>query len=98
MFENATYTAGRTVLEPGDVLVMYSDGITEAEDAFDRPFDEAGVQTVVDGQGWASAKELGWAMFAAVETHSQERRLLDDLTVLALRRCRHCRIQTVAAV
>jgi len=98
MFENATYTTGATTLEPGDVLVMYSDGITEAEDTFEQPFDEAGVQTVVDGQGWASAKELGWALFEAVETHSRERRLLDDLTVLALRRLPPLPIQTVAAV
>jgi len=86
MFENATYSAGRVDLEPGDVLVMYSDGITEAEDAFERPFDEAGVQGVVDSPDWASAKELGWALFAAVESHRQERRLLDDLTVLVARR------------
>jgi len=98
MFESAAYTTGATVLEPGDVLVMYSDGITEAEDTFDQPFDEAGVQTVVDSQGWASAKELGWALFEAVETHSRERRLLDDLTVLALRRLPPLPIQTVAAV
>ena len=98
MFENATYTTGATMLEPGDVLVMYSDGITEAEDTFYQPFDEAGVQTVVDGQGWASAKELGWALFEAVETHSRERRLLDDLTVLALRRLPPLPMQTVATV
>jgi len=98
MFENATYMTGATNLEPGDVLVMYSDGITEAEDTFDQPFDEAGVQTVVDGQGWASAKELGWALFEAVETHSRERRLLDDLTVLALRRLPPLPMQTVATV
>jgi phosphoserine phosphatase RsbU/P len=98
MFENATYMTGATILEPGDVLVMYSDGITEAEDTFDQPFDEAGVQTVVDGQGWASAKELGWALFEAVETHSRERRLLDDLTVLALRRLPPLPMQTVATV
>jgi serine phosphatase RsbU (regulator of sigma subunit) len=98
MFENATYSTGATILEPGDVLVMYSDGITEAEDTFDQPFDEAGVQTVVDGQGWGSAKELGWALFEAVETHSRERRLLDDLTVLALRRLPPLPLQTVATV
>ena len=98
MFENATYSTGATILEPGDVLVMYSDGITEAEDTFDQPFDEAGVQTVVDGQGWGSAKELGWALFEAVETHSRERRLLDDLTVLALRRLPPLPMQTVATV
>jgi len=54
--------------------------------------------TVVDSQGWASAKELGWALFEAVETHSRERRLLDDLTVLALRRLPPLPIQTVAVV
>lgn len=86
MFEQAGYESGHTVLGPGDVVVMYSDGVTEAEDVQGQPFDEGGMQQVVDGKGWASAKELGWAMFAAVEQHSRERRLIDDLTVLVLRR------------
>jgi sigma-B regulation protein RsbU (phosphoserine phosphatase) len=85
MFEQATYTAGRTLMVPGDVLVMYSDGITEAENSFGAPFDEHGVQTIVDRADWGSAKELGWAMFAAVEGHTEERRLLDDLTILVAR-------------
>jgi serine phosphatase RsbU (regulator of sigma subunit) len=86
MSAQATYTAGRAELRQGDVIVMYSDGITEAEDAVGRPFDEAGLQHVVDGRGWGSAKELGWATFAAVEHHTEERRLLDDLTVLVARK------------
>lgn len=86
MFENATYTAGRVDLDPGDVLVMYSDGITEAEDPLEQPFDEAGVQFVADSSEWGSAKELGWATFAAVDAHRQDRKLLDDLTVLVARR------------
>jgi sigma-B regulation protein RsbU (phosphoserine phosphatase) len=86
MFPEATYVSGRTLLDPGDVLVMYSDGITEAENVAGVPFDEAGLQRVVESSGWASAKELGWAAFAAVERHADERRLLDDLTVLVARR------------
>ena len=86
MFESAAYTAGRVDLEPGDLLVMYSDGITEAEDPLEQPFDEAGVQFVADSSDWGSAKELGWATFAAVDTHRGERKLLDDLTVLVARR------------
>ncbi len=86
MFEHATYSPGRTLLDTGDVLVMYSDGVTEAEDGSGRPFDEAGLQQVMDSPGWASAKELGWATFAAVERHTEQRRLLDDLTVLVARR------------
>ena len=86
MFEGSTYESGETVLGPGDVIVMYSDGVTEAENLEGQPFDEAGLQQVVDGRDWGSAKELGWATFAAVEQHSRERKLLDDLTVLVLRR------------
>jgi sigma-B regulation protein RsbU (phosphoserine phosphatase) len=74
------------LLDAGDVLMMYSDGVTEAEDGSGTPFDELGLQQLLDSTGWASAKELGWATFAAVERHSDQRRLLDDLTVLVVRR------------
>jgi len=86
MFEHSTYVSARTLLDTGDVLVMYSDGVTEAEDGQGHPFDESGLQGIVDAHGWASAKELGWATFAAVERHSDGRKLLDDLTVLVARR------------
>jgi phosphoserine phosphatase RsbU/P len=86
MFDHAEYQAGHAVLGPGDVVVMYSDGVTEAENVEGHPFDEAGLQQVVEGRTWASAKELGWATFAAVDEHSRERKLLDDVTVLVLRR------------
>ena len=86
MFDHAEYQTGHTTLGAGDVIVMYSDGVTEAENADGQPFDETGLQQVVDAPGWASAKELGWATFAAVDEHSRERKLLDDLTVLVLRR------------
>jgi serine phosphatase RsbU (regulator of sigma subunit) len=86
MFDHATFDAGRTLLDIGDVLVLYSDGVTEAEDGDGTPFDEAGLQGVIEYGGWASAKELGWRTFEAVERHTEQRRLLDDLTVLVARR------------
>jgi serine phosphatase RsbU (regulator of sigma subunit) len=86
MFEHSTYTTGTALLNVGDVIVMYSDGITEAENGAGQPFDEEGLQGIIDGAGWASAKELAWVTFAAVEKHTEQRRLLDDLTILAVRR------------
>jgi serine phosphatase RsbU (regulator of sigma subunit) len=86
MFEHAEYTTGRVLLSLDDVVVMYSDGITEAENGAGEPFDEIGVQTVVDSKQWGSSKELGWLLFEAVEQHTDQRRLLDDLTVLTARR------------
>lgn len=86
MFEFATYQCGSVVLNTGDVLVMYSDGVTEAENSDAVPLDESGLQAIIDGPGWGSAKELAWATFAAVERYSQHRRLFDDLTILVVRR------------
>jgi phosphoserine phosphatase RsbU/P len=85
-FDGSTYVEGRTVMHAGDVMVLYSDGVTEAEDGHGEPFDEAGVERTTDAGEWASARELGWALFAAVQVHTEERRLLDDLTVLIARR------------
>src|SRR5688572_18870888 len=86
MFDHSSYTAGATHLDIGDVVVMYSDGITEAENEDGQALDESGLQAIMDGRDWASAKELAWAAFAAVEQHTAQRRLLDDLTILAIRR------------
>jgi len=86
IWDHSTYDERRTFLAAGDMLVAYSDGITEAEGDDNRPFDEIGLKTIIDGHGWATAKELGWETFAAVERHSGARRLRDDLTVLVARR------------
>jgi serine phosphatase RsbU (regulator of sigma subunit) len=86
LWEQASYSVGRTFLAPGEVLVVYSDGIVEAEDDHDTPFDEGGLQDVLNGGTWATVKELGWETFARVERHVGSRRLRDDLTVLVVRR------------
>jgi serine phosphatase RsbU (regulator of sigma subunit) len=86
MFDLATYTAGYSSLGPGDVLVFYSDGITEAESKAGVPFDEVGLQGVIDTHWWQDAATLGKSIVRAVEDHATDTRLADDLTVLAIRR------------
>ncbi len=85
MFESATYAAGETRLAAGDVLVMYSDGITEAENRAGVPFDEAGIEAILRARPFAAAQDVGRALFAAVDAHVTDARLLDDLTVLVVR-------------
>jgi serine phosphatase RsbU (regulator of sigma subunit) len=90
MFEGSTYEAGELHLEPGDALLMYSDGMTEAESPDGRPFDEAGLERTLALYAGAyqksAAAELGKAVFDAVERHRRDQRLQDDLTVLVLSR------------
>ncbi len=98
MFEQSHYHVGTTMLQAGDVLVMYSDGVTEAENPDGQPFEEDGLQRVVDSRTWATARELAWATFEAVERHNDRRRLLDDLTVLVLRRLQPLPVPALAPI
>jgi serine phosphatase RsbU (regulator of sigma subunit) len=90
MFEGSTYESGELQLHPGDALLMYSDGLTEAESPDGQPFDEAGLERTLALYAGAyqksAAAELGKAVFDAVERHRRDQRLQDDLTVLVLSR------------
>lgn len=88
MFERATYETHRVVIEPGDVLVLFSDGITEAETRDGRAFEDTGVQMVVAAQADHDPEAIGRAVLSAVETHAGDAKLADDLTTLVLKRVR----------
>ncbi|MFB3854898.1 MAG: PP2C family protein-serine/threonine phosphatase [Vicinamibacterales bacterium] len=86
MFEGSRYETSTVVLSPGDVLVLYSDGVTEAEDPQGHPFEEAGLERVVASRADAPPKEIADGVFRAVESFTDLARLADDLTILVLRR------------
>ena len=86
MFDGATYEAERISLDAGDLLVMYSDGVTEAENASGVPFEEPGLRSVLAGHPTAGIEDVGRFVFHAVEQYAGDTKLADDLTVLALRR------------
>jgi serine phosphatase RsbU (regulator of sigma subunit) len=72
----------RTVLRPGDTLVMYTDGVTEARRGGDL-FGVDRLRDVLAGPA-ASAADIAAAVEAAVLDFSG-RRITDDTAVLALR-------------
>jgi serine phosphatase RsbU (regulator of sigma subunit) len=86
MFERSTYTTGHALVQPGDLLAVYSDGITEAESAAGRPFDEIGLETALKASARRALSEIGAAVVRAVERHTGDTRFADDLTILLLRR------------
>jgi serine phosphatase RsbU (regulator of sigma subunit) len=86
MFDQASYQVGRASLQPNDVLAIYSDGITEAENANGVPFDERGLQVALRANARAPIADIGAAVTRAVETHTGDSRLADDLTILLVRR------------
>ena len=87
MFDHSMYTTGRVTIQPDEVLAIYSDGITEAENPAGQPFDEAGLEATLIAHRHESLAALGAAVVRSVEVYTADTRLADDLTILLLRRC-----------
>jgi serine phosphatase RsbU (regulator of sigma subunit) len=80
------FEMGRTQLAPGDLIVLYTDGVVEAGVENGDPFGEERLTDLVAASGRLSPDELGRLIHAAVVEHAGDtaaRR--DDITVAALR-------------
>jgi len=86
MFDGSRFETGRVLLQPDDLLAVYSDGITEAENPKGQPFDEQGLETVLTAECRNNVAATCAAVVRAVEQHTADTRLADDLTLLLLRR------------
>lgn len=87
MFDHATYSAHRVTIERGDTLVMYTDGITEAENRSGQAFEEAGLEAILaKTAGELDPERLSHLVIGAVEAHAGDVRLADDLTITVLTR------------
>jgi serine phosphatase RsbU (regulator of sigma subunit) len=87
MFDHSTYSTGHVVVRPDDIVAVYSDGITEAENPAGTPFDEIGLETALKASSRkTSLSAIGADIVQAVERHTADKRFADDLTILLLRR------------
>jgi serine phosphatase RsbU (regulator of sigma subunit) len=86
MFEGSTYEAAHAVVNRGDLVALYSDGITEAENPGGVPFEESGLERFLAARGSDPPAVIAPALMKAVESHAADSRFTDDLTVLVLKR------------
>ena len=82
----ATYSRGFVTVEPGDVLVLYTDGIVEAHDRKDVEFGLERLKRVVASVHEKTADEILAAILAEVRKFTQGGPVEDDQTLLVLRR------------
>jgi serine phosphatase RsbU (regulator of sigma subunit) len=76
-------------LAPGDLLVFYTDGLTEAMDEQHRLFGEERLHAVIAAHPKASAQQLLEAIVAAVHTFTDLAPQSDDLTLFVVKRQNH---------
>ncbi|PYT14530.1 MAG: hypothetical protein DMG59_17065 [Acidobacteria bacterium] len=82
----ATYQESRACMEPGDVLVLFSDGVTEAADPLDEDFGEERLAALVASMRGRPAGEIVEAIDGAVARFTQGAPAADDITVVVARR------------
>ena len=81
----AQYTAVCLQLEPGDTLVLFSDGVTEAADPDEEMFGVARLKQLLTGQMECPLEQLQKCVLEAVENFARGAHQADDLTLLIVR-------------
>jgi len=86
LVEEHTYCEETVDLAPGDLLVIFSDGITEAINRREEEFGVARLLAEVSGLRERPAEEIVAGVMAAVDRHADAEYRFDDMTVVVIRR------------
>ncbi|MBQ8698513.1 MAG: serine/threonine-protein phosphatase, partial [Schwartzia sp.] len=86
VMEDLSYHQCALTLAPGDMVFLYTDGVTEAVDESSELYGEERLQDALSRTaGDAPAKDVLAAVGAAVKNHAGNAEQADDITMLGLR-------------
>ena len=85
LLPGSKFTVAETSLVKEDLLLAYTDGVTEARGE-DREFFGEGRLVEIAERSWSSAADLVRTIDGAVRAHSGDAERSDDITILAVRR------------
>jgi hypothetical protein len=85
-FPEARYVEQEAVLEPGDLLLVYSDGLTDARNEKGQFFGDEALSVLLPSLGGCGAEEAGRRILARVDAFCGSEKPFDDLSLVVLRR------------
>lgn len=83
--EEAKYEPKSVQLHSGDLLLLYTDGVTEAQNASSQLFGEKRLVAVLREHRHLQSSALKWKLFGAVKSFNTGAPLQDDVTMLVLK-------------
>lgn len=87
MFDDFTFTQSTLQLDKGDMLVLFTDGVTEAFNTSGEMFDEKGLETTLENKGASkSSHDICQEILKDVNDFSGKEPQSDDITLMAIRR------------
>jgi len=87
-FPHEKYRTEFAIMRPGDVLLLYTDGISEAANEKHELFGEHRLIHLLREHRKESPKELCYAILQEVQTHGSLEEYSDDKTLVVIRRSR----------
>lgn len=88
IFESASWESQRLQLQPGDILALYTDGVTEAQSPQEEFYGEGRLQAVLLAQRDQPVEGIQKAVLQDVHAFIGDSPRFDDLTLMVLRRDR----------
>ncbi len=85
VIEGFPFDVGRRVIEPGETVVIYTDGVSEAMAPDSELYGYDRLRTMISGS-FRDAEELGRAVLTDVKQHANGREQNDDITLMAFGR------------
>nr|WP_319377023.1 SpoIIE family protein phosphatase [uncultured Methanoregula sp.] len=83
--EDAKYEQQEVALSSGDVVVLYTDGITEAVNDREEMFDVSRLVEIIRRTGHLSSQEIVNEIIGAVTTFSENQPQFDDITLMVVK-------------
>lgn len=84
MVEQSSYASGRIVLSPGEALLLYTDGITEAMDSSDTLYSDPRLKRFLEDNRGSSPRQMIDDLVSDIRQHANGTPQSDDITALAL--------------
>jgi serine phosphatase RsbU (regulator of sigma subunit) len=86
LFPGKPYGSSRLVLAPGEILCLYTDGVTEANDPKGNEFGMAKLKEFLAQQDSVEVAEIDARLSSVLESHAAGEPFADDRTLVMVRR------------
>jgi sigma-B regulation protein RsbU (phosphoserine phosphatase) len=84
MFSEAEYQSTRVQVEPGDFLVIYTDGVSEASNNNNELFEEVRLRKILEDFRGSTVEQLGDSIREGMRAFTEGAPQSDDITILTI--------------
>ena len=85
-FSSVTFEAAPLAIYPGDILLVYSDGLTDAENPHGEMFGSTRTEEMIHAGASGGAEVLEQTMLGAIRLFTQDHPQTDDITLVIVER------------